>query len=265
VADGLAVEVTAGTLGTLDGRVRPPDVVYPVPALAAGRSRPDLTGLSGLDRRAEPAALVGRSPRLPRVGALGSLVDLEFIDRVARNVAVATDAEVWLGPRAPADALDRLRAAGLVLGTERSLARTQEALSQQGPAVALRFHVATGGLALLLAVGAVLLVAAIDRADRSDELRALRAQGLRRRDAAVYARRGYLWVVAVAVVAGTFAAVLAWVTIGPFVPQFADRAPDGALYWPSPAALLVVAVVSAVALAGAAVVSAGGRSIRGFR
>jgi hypothetical protein len=264
-ADGLAVEVTAGTLGTLDARVRPPDAAYPVPALAAGSTRPDLTDLSSLDRRREPAALVGRSPRLPRIGTVGALVDLEFMDRVARTAAVATNAEVWLGPRAPADALDRLRAAGLVLGTERSLARMETALSQQGPAVALRFHVATGGLALLLAIGAVLLVAAIDRADRSDELRALRAQGLRRRDAAVYTRRGYLWVVAVAVVAGTAGALAAWVAVGPFVPQFADRTPDGTLYWPTPVAVLAVAVVSAVALAGAAVMAGGGRSIRGFR
>ena len=124
-------------------------------------------------------------------------------------------------------------------GTERSLDGLVTALSQQGPALALRFHVATGALALLLAIGAVLLVAAIDRADRSIELRALRTQGLRRRDAAVYARRGYLWVVGVAVVAGIAAALVAWIAVGPFVPLFADRPPDGALFWPRPIGVVV--------------------------
>lgn len=259
-ADGLAVDVTAGTTGTLDARLRPPDAPYPVPMVAAG---PDLTDVIGVDQRREPAVEVGRVDLLPRLGAVGRLVDLEYLNRLARSVGVATNAEVWLGPAAPADAVERLRAVGLVPGTERSLDGLVTALSQQGPALALRFHVATGALALLLAIGAVLLVAAIDRADRSVELRALRTQGLRRRDAAVYARRGYLWVVAVAVVAGIAAALVAWIAVGPFVPLFADRAPDGALFWPRPIALLLPALVSAAVLAAAAFAAAGGR--RGMR
>jgi putative ABC transport system permease protein len=192
---------------------------------------------------------------LPRLGTFGRVIDLEFLDRVARDAASAFRMEVWLGPAAPADAVERLRAAGLVPGSERTLTGTLEALRQQGTAVALRFHIATGVLALLLAAGAVLLVATVDRADRADELRSLRVQGLRRRDAAVYARRGYLWVVAVAVLAGVAAAVLAWIAIGPFIPQFVDRTPDGTLYWPRPVTLLVPAAASALVLAVAVVLA----------
>jgi hypothetical protein len=121
--------------------------------------------------------------------------------------------------------------------------------------VALRFHVATGGIALLLAVGATLLVATGDRADRVDEQRALRTQGVRRRDTAVAGRRGYLWVVVAAVAAGVVAAVLAWLAVGPFVPMFADRPPDGALRWPGPPALLVPAAASMLVLTVAAVLA----------
>lgn len=248
-ADGLAVDVTAGTLGTLDGRIRPPDAPYPLPMVAAGDAS---TEVAGVDQRREPATVVGRLDRLPRLGAKGNLVDLEYLARLARSVAVATNAEVWLGPAAPADAVDRLRAAGLVPGNVRTRAGLEEALRQQGPAVALRFHVATGALALLLAFGAVLLVAAIDRGDRSPEVRALRTQGLRRRDAAVYARRGYLWVVAVGVVAGVAAALVAWIAVGPYVPLFADRPPDGSLFWPGPLAVFLPAAISAAALTAAA-------------
>jgi putative ABC transport system permease protein len=107
--------------------------------------------------------------------------------------------------------------------------------------VALRFHLATGVLALLLAMGAVMLVAAVDRSDRTAEIASLRTQDLRRRDAAVYARCGYLWVVAAAVAAGTVAALVAWVAVGPFVPQFSDRVRDGSMYWPPPFAVPAVA------------------------
>ena len=93
--------------------------------MSTGRS---VTEVVGLDQRREPATTAGRAERLPRVGADGVLVDLEYLDRLAREVALVRIAEVWLGPRAPADALDRLRAAGLVLGTERSLADMLQAV-----------------------------------------------------------------------------------------------------------------------------------------
>jgi hypothetical protein len=68
----------------------------------------------------------------------------------------------------------------------------------------------------------------------------------------VYSRRGYLWVVTVAVLAGIVAALVAWAAVGPYVPLFADRAPDGALHWPGPLAVVVTAAVSFVVLVLAA-------------
>jgi hypothetical protein len=247
-----SLHVVASSYGTLDGRIRPPDAAYPVPTLAAG---PATQAMRGLDRREEPSVVVGTSPVLPRVGTIGRLVDLEFLERIAYDVTALPLAEVWLGPNAPRDAVERLRAAGLVPGAEQTLAATLDSLAQQGPAVGLRFHVATGGIALLLAVGATLLVAAGDRADRVEELRALRTQGVRRRDTAVAARRGYLWVVVAAVAAGMVAAALAWLAVGQFVPVFADRPPDGTLHLPAPPALLVPAAVSVIVLTVAAVLA----------
>jgi hypothetical protein len=244
-AHGMTVSITASETGRIDGRVLPPDAPYPLPVLAAG-TPPE--SVRGLDDRGQPARVVATSPVLPRVARSGTLVDLGYLDRIARDVGAAQNAEVWLGRRAPADAVERLRAAGLVPGRGRSLERAVTGLRAQGPAVALRFHVATGVLALLLAAGALLLVAAIDRTDRAAESRTLRIQGLRRRDTAIYARRGYLWVVAVAVVTGVVAAVIAWVGVGPYMPQFADRPPDGAVQWPGPAALVIPALAAGVVL-----------------
>jgi hypothetical protein len=255
---GLSVHVVASSYGTLDGRIRPPDAPYPLPTVAAGAAT-DI--LRGLDQREEPSVVVGTAQVLPRVGTAGRLVDLEFLERIARDVAAPPLAEVWLGPEAPPDVVERLRAAGLVPGAEQRLSMVLASLAQQGPAVALRFHLATGGIALLLAVGATLLVAAGDRADRTEEVRALRTQGVRRRDIAIAGRRGYLWVVAVGVVAGVAAAALAWSAVGEFVPLFADRPPDGLLHWPAPAALLVPAAASMLVLAvAAALASQSGRA-----
>ena len=62
--------------------------------------------------------VVGTSTVLPRVGSVGRLVDLEFLEPDRRDITAVPQAEVWLGPGAPADAVERLRAAGLVPGTE---------------------------------------------------------------------------------------------------------------------------------------------------
>jgi hypothetical protein len=249
---GALMHVVASTYGTLDGRIRPPDAAYPLPVLAAGPA-PGL--IRGLDRREEPSVVVGTTTVLPRVGTLGRLVDLEFLERISADVAALPLAEVWLGPGAPRDAVERLRAAGLVPGAELTLDGVLTSLAQQGPAVALRFHVATGAIALVLALGATLLVVAGDRSDRIEEQRALRTQGLRRRDLAVASRRGYLWVVVGGVAAGLVAAALAWLAVGQFVPLFADRPPDGSLHWPAPVTMLVPVAVSMLVLTVAAVLA----------
>jgi putative ABC transport system permease protein len=256
---GASVHAFASSYGTLDGRIRPPDAAYPLPLVAAGAAGPVMRGL---DRREEPIVAAGSASVLPRVGNLGRLVDLEFLARIAFEVTSVPLAEVWLGPRAPNDAVDRLRAAGLVPGAERTLAGVLDSFAQQGPAVALRFHLATGGVALMLAVGATLLVAAGDRADRAEELRALRTQGVRRRDSAVAARRGYLWVVVAAVAAGVVGAALAWLAVGQFVPMFADRPLDGALHLPAPLLLLAPAAVSVLVLTVAAVLASRSGRVR---
>ena len=61
---------------------------------------------------------------LPRVGADAILIDLQLASRiqVGPDSPDTTD-EVWLGPRAPADALAKLRAAGLIGPRPASLPR----------------------------------------------------------------------------------------------------------------------------------------------
>jgi len=100
--------------------------------------------------------------------------------------------QVWLGPRAPADAVRRLADHGVVVlgstGRDDAAAR----LATRGGPLALRYHLFAALLALALAVGALVLVAAVDRDPRGAELSALRVQGLPAGTAARIAR-GDTW------------------------------------------------------------------------
>ena len=74
--------------------------------------------------------------------------------------AVDAHWSVWLGPHAPADAVSRLRHAGLVIDSERTLAERNAELARQGPALALLAQGAAGAAAAAVGFGvAVLFVA----------------------------------------------------------------------------------------------------------
>jgi hypothetical protein len=176
--------------------------------------------LPGVDEASLPVEAARSVAAVPRFGRTGVLVDLDYADRAAIGAEQATDPEVWLGPAAPPDALDRLRAQGLTLTTDRSLSGILAALEDQGPAVALRFHELAAGFAVVLAGGALWLVAGVDRRRRTGELLSLRTQGVSRRDASA---SGYLAIAATAIAIGPFAALASWLLVGDRVPVFADQ------------------------------------------
>jgi hypothetical protein len=212
-----------------EGLIRPVDVPDPVPVVGTG-ALPTGTRLAGLDGRPTQVTQVGTVAGLPRLGNHGVLVDLEYADRAATDSGTATDPQVWLGPGAPADIVDRLTAQGLVVTADRSLAAVQTGLDREGPALALRFHLLAAGFAVLLAAGGIGLVAAVDRRRRADDLRALRVQGVGPRVVGRAASAGYLAVVLAALAVGLVAATVAWAAAGWGIPVFVD----GSGGWPRP-------------------------------
>jgi len=202
-----------------------------------------------------------RLPAVPGLGAPAVLVDLDYADRLATDGAQSL-AEVWLSGRAPADALRRLQAQGLVVTADVEAAQVRRQLDDQGPALALWFYVIVAVLATVLAAGALVLAAAVDRGRRVEDLSALRGQGLTR--AAL--RTATLWtypaLVAVAVVAGTGIALLGWRLTGWALPLAGlDPPPFPLPSWPHPASVVLVAAVVLAVLAGVAVL-AGRRTLR---
>jgi hypothetical protein len=234
-------------------RFYPGDTPRELPLVTAGW--PGVKYVSGFDGNDAVARSAAAVPDLPRLGRIGALVDLEYLDRSSIDFRSADNAEVWLGEAAPADALDRLRAQGLVLGEERTFDALREALGQQGPSVALRFHLLAGGFAVLLVLGGLWFVNGMDRRVRAPELRALRTQGMSRRAVRTAAVRGYLLVVLAAAIVGPLAAAACWLVAGWTIPLFAD---DVRLIppprWPSPLGVILAWAVAGGTLAVIAIV-----------
>jgi putative ABC transport system permease protein len=213
-----------------------------------------------------PARTVATERVLPRLGSKGLIVDLDYLDRDV-PIGLNGQAQVWVGPGAPPDVVDRLAAAGVpIMEDQRTPAVVQRA-SRSGIALATRFYLLAGGVALLLTLLGAGLVTGADRADRVAEGGMLRQQGVSAGVVAGAARRRDLWPIAAGLVAGPLLALAAWVVAGSAVPVFPDVGwPLTPAALPGPLVLLVPLAASAVALLVAVAVGSGRRLIaRGYR
>jgi hypothetical protein len=233
------------------------DAALPVPAVSAGRVATDNTSLTSLDSQPIQTRAAGELRMLPRLGARGTLIDLEYLERTTMQSPRRERGEVWLGPDAPADAADRLRQAGLAISSGTGVDAARAALARQGPALALQFHLAAAIFGMLLALGGLALVAAVDRRQRAADFLALRRQGLDLRTVRRAALWGYLATVLAAAAVGLFGAVVAWVGAGDRLPVFTDSLnllnPPR---WPSLPAVLLPWLAAGVTMVGAAAVAA---------
>jgi FtsX-like permease family len=256
-AAALSVRSGGRLLGDRSVRVGVADARMPVPIATVGQSTASrITSLDKIDVNSEAVLNLAM---IPRLGSVGALVDLRYLERTLVGLPNRDRAEIWLGPQAPADAVDQLRALGLAVVGEVSVEEQRSILSRQGPALALHFHLAAAVLCVLLAVGGLGLVAAVDRRQRAADLRALRVQGLPRRMVRRAALWGYLSTVVLAGLTGLAAAAVAWIVAGDRIPIFIDTgsglAPPRWPLWASVvqpwAAAVVVMMVAAVASAWA--------------
>ena len=252
--DGGTLDLAVLNRGTEDLFAQPADTPDPLPAAVAGPV-PDV--VTGLDARPIPVRPALRLPAIPGAGTPATMIDLDYADRLCADGNPSGGAEVWLSPRAPADAVARLEAAGLVITGDTRASSVRAALDRQGPALALEFAAVIAVLAAALAAGALVLAATVDRPRRVEDLAALRAQGLSRRARRQAALGAYPALVAAAVPAGLAAALLTWWLTGWALPLAGlDPPPLPLPGWPHawlPIALagaLFVVLASAAWLAG---------------
>jgi hypothetical protein len=163
-----------------DGWAFVADAPAPLPVVVAGW-RPDPvheTRLAPLAGAPVPVQVVGTAALLPLNGGYGAVVDLEYAERLVPFQVPGGTPQVWLSGSAPPSIVDDLRAAGLVPLREESLPVNVDRLSAEGSAVGVRFQAVVALVGLVLAAGAVVVLAAQERAGRAGELAALRAQGV---------------------------------------------------------------------------------------
>jgi hypothetical protein len=250
--EGLTLSVAA-TGARQDTWALAPDVPAPLPVVTAGRLQ-DAASLPGLDPEGPVPAVVGHVTALPRLGAAGVLTDLEYLERQTLSVARVAEPQVWLRPDAPADVTDRLAEQGLVIAGDDTVAGARALLDKRAPALAIWYHLLAAGFAVLLGLGGLALMAAVDRRRTAEDMRALRLQGLPGRAVARAALWSYLPVVGAALVTGAVAAVVAWWLAGGYLPVFVDDSLVLALpRWPSPSAAALPALLAAVVFTAAAV------------
>jgi hypothetical protein len=258
-ASGLRMQVHAVDGTRLEGWVSPTDRPGFLPVVATGTLARG-SRLTGLDGAPTPVRQVATVDGLPRLGRSGILVDLAVADRLATDAGSADLEQVWLGPAAPADVMRRLADQGVIVNADSGIAAVRSQLDRQGGALALSFFLLAALLVVLLAAGALRLVAAVDADRGAADLRSLRIQGV---PAGVTGRAGllgYLVVVLVALLVGPLAAATAWLVAGSSLPTgAADPALWPAPRWPQPdpvlwswgataALLLAVAAIAALDL-----------------
>jgi hypothetical protein len=261
-ADPAGLSITLNAPGGLLGGawINPVDAPYPLPAAWAGAA-PIAGSITGAGGGPVPVTPAGTLSAVPALGRHATLVDLEWADRLATDAGRALEPQVWLGPDAPADIVDRLSAQGLQITGDTRADQVGRQLDRQGPALSLWFYALAGVLAVLLGAGALVLAAAVDRARRVEDLSALRGQGLRRGPLGRATSWTYPVLVAIATVIGLVTALIAWLATGWALPLAGIEPPDLPLpAWPG--ALTVLGATVAVFLFLVIVAAGTGQNLR---
>jgi hypothetical protein len=249
----LAVEVSSVDPGdVLVEYADSPDVLPAVLAGSAPADDPRAAAFSfpGLAEQPLAFTVAERSAALPRAGNRGLLFDLDYAVRAAERTSALADNdslryEVWAGPRAPGDLATRLGAGGVqVLRTE-SMGGYLDQLGRRAPALGLWLYLLAGAVAILLAVGVVLLTAYIGVRGRLYELAALRVSGVRPAVLRRAVLREYRLLLGAPLVVGFLAGAAGAVVMLPGVPLVTVGVANTALtYRPGLGALPVAMVVS---------------------
>ncbi|WP_433791334.1 FtsX-like permease family protein [Actinoplanes sp. CA-252034] len=239
--DGLRADLTVTGAIADTAWIQPVATPYPLPIAYSGK--PPAAGTI-IDSGATtiPITAAVALPAVPALGRTGVMIDLEYSDLISVTPKLVPQPEVWLNADAPADIIDRLDEQGLQVVSETSAAQVKAGLDRQGAAVALWFHLLAAVLAGLLGAGALALTVAVDRARRTEDLAALRIQGLRPGPAGSATLWTYPVLVVIATTVGLLVAAVTWRLTGWALPLAGLTPPDLPLpTWPRPTALLAAA------------------------
>jgi hypothetical protein len=175
------IRLTADQLNAIYGaeRVVRDEHPVPIPVAVAGRG----VIVTGLDSGQPSVGVVARVAALPRLLATGSIVDLSYLalaDQGLNAGYTQLRTQVWLGDRAPSNAVARLEAMHVRVTGVETRAAAQTRLGALDPALGLDAYVAVAALAVLLALALLCGQGAVAARRRRLEYVALATAGVSR-------------------------------------------------------------------------------------
>jgi putative ABC transport system permease protein len=227
-ADGLTLRMDGGQkdASLIGNAVYAVDADLPVPVVMAGPaplawqfSDPVLYAFGS---SAVPVRLAGTAPVLPVIGRGGFLVDLDTARRVAAEEDLGGDFQVWLADDTPAAVVDALRANGLSVAGDETVAQRAARYEAQGTTVGATFAWLAAVVSLLLAASIVAVAMTVESGPLGAMLRVLRTQGLPRPVAARVAHVGSAALIVAGTAVGLLAAFSARLMVGVAVEPFTD-------------------------------------------
>lgn len=230
-----------------------PALVTPTVAVLPRDPTLTVAGLDGARLRIAPVAVVP----VPGAPDNGVIIDRAAALQAAFDTRFTARQQVWLAPGAVATFPDRLRAAGVKVIDTATTAGADQALRQQGPALALSLFLADAATAALLAAIGGLTGLYLSARRRRHELAALIAAGARRSELRTSLLLEQALTLGLGIVSGVGSGLLAvWLALRA-VPQFVTPPTTPPLhYTPDAMALAAPLVGIAVVVAVVAVLGA---------
>jgi hypothetical protein len=239
----------------------------PIPAVATAQAvpgRPRIGQLTDNLNVTVPIRITRYVRLVPVALTNGVVMDVRYLDTQLPSFAGEANWQVWIGPTAPPDAVQRLRHAGLVIQSVYSVSGRETVLARQGPALALLLLLACAVAGAALAVGGTAISISASSRRRSYEIAALRAVGVSRRSLLRASVLEQLLLLGTGVLLGLPTGLIAARLAMPVIPEFADHTPISFDYTPQAlpttlfagafvVLLTVTALIAARALIGIAV------------
>ena len=245
----IPMTAVAGDVGPYRGTAAASLVEPPSVLPAIGGSQEQFPGGTlaeqGLDGNTITVRRVIAATSLPRIGPAGVFVDLGTLEGIEVGPTLLQASEqVWLGPHAPANAVSRLRAAGLHIDNVQRSSTLVGQAGHSGPALAYDFMLLATLVALLVAAVGTYSVLAAGGRQRATEMMALEVTGVRRpilaRSLAIEAG-----ILALTALFGVAAGVASAAIVLPSLPQLA-AATDAPLSYALPVLLILAVALGAV-------------------
>lgn len=224
--DGLSI--SAGGSSSADFIIDYADTPEQQPVVVAGDSPADdpnaeTFSFQGLGTNPQDFVLAARVGALPRGGDRGLLFDLGLatLEAARSNALVDTDRlsyEVWANGNAGPNFQASLESAGLHVNRVETISGRMDQLGRFAPALALRLYLLAGVVAVLLALGAVLLSAFVGSQGRLYELASLRVAGVSARTLRRSIRREYNMLLGLPLVIGVLAGMGGAALLLPAIP-----------------------------------------------